>query len=68
MQHPTFNIEHRTFPAEAQRRREYFGVRRQTVFRATPLSGNKEKRCRASLSALLVTALQKNFFRIFRGQ
>jgi hypothetical protein len=30
------------------------------VFRAMPLLGNQEERCRACLSALLVTALQKN--------
>ena len=32
---------------------------RQAVFRATPLLRSKKKRCRACLTALLVTALQK---------
>jgi hypothetical protein len=32
---------------------------RQAVFRATPLLRSQEKRCRACLKALLVTALQK---------
>jgi len=33
---------------------------RQAVFRATPLLQIQEKRCRACLTALLVTALQKD--------
>jgi hypothetical protein len=34
-------------------------VRWQAVFRATPLFRSQEKRCRARLATLLVTALQK---------
>jgi hypothetical protein len=33
---------------------------RQAVFRATPLLRDHEKRCRARLPTLLVTALQKD--------
>jgi hypothetical protein len=35
------------------------------VFRATPLLGNQEERCRTCLSALLVIALQKNALFVF---
>jgi hypothetical protein len=35
-------------------------VRWQAVFRATPLLRSQEKRCRARLPTLLVTALQKD--------
>jgi hypothetical protein len=38
---------------------------RQAVFRATPLFRNKEKRCRARLPTLLVTALQRDLASIF---
>jgi len=35
------------------------------VFRAPPLLGSQEERCRACLSALLVNALQKNALFVF---